>query len=278
MLEYNLSEIESFLNDDVGFGDITTIYQNIDFYAKIVFKAREDLILSSLDGVEMICKLNDLKLQSDFKNGDLVAKDSEFTIIYGEYKKLQKIIKSTQILLENACAIATKTKKYLNLIKDYNTHLYTTRKVIPFAKKMCLKAVLDAGANIHRFNLNDSLVFFKNHINAYSNYESFLNDLKRIKSLHCKGFLIVEADNFDEAKMLLNANIDCIQCDKFSLFDIKNIVKLKNEINKNCKILATGGINEKNIKDYASLGVDGIITSAPYFAKPCDIGAKIIKI
>ncbi|MBA4444578.1 hypothetical protein FHK94_02430 [Cylindrospermopsis raciborskii CS-506_D] len=36
-----------------------------------------------------------------------------------------------------------------------------------------------------------------------------------------------------------------------------------------------GGINLENVRNYASTGVDILVTSYPYFGKPADIGAKM---
>lgn len=40
-------------------------------------------------------------------------------------------------------------------------------------------------------------------------------------------------------------------------------------------ILAAGGINESNIQDYVETGIDAVVTTCVYYAKPIDIGCKI---
>nr|WP_294183562.1 hypothetical protein [uncultured Clostridium sp.] len=45
-------------------------------------------------------------------------------------------------------------------------------------------------------------------------------------------------------------------------------------MNPGMVILAAGGIDEKNIKDYVETGVDAIVTSCIYYARPIDIGCK----
>ncbi|WP_367112694.1 hypothetical protein [uncultured Clostridium sp.] len=62
---------------------------------------------------------------------------------------------------------------------------------------------------------------------------------------------------------------DKVPCDKLR----KNVSVLKN-INPGMVILAAGGIDEKNIKDYVETGVDAIVTSCIYYARPIDIGCK----
>ena len=40
-------------------------------------------------------------------------------------------------------------------------------------------------------------------------------------------------------------------------------------------LLAAGGINEKNISAYVKTGVDGVVTTSLYNAKPADVGVKL---
>lgn len=54
------------------------------------------------------------------------------------------------------------------------------------------------------------------------------------------------------------------------------MLDFRNNYFKNAKIVATGGINLENVKEYASC--DAIITSAMYNAKMADLGVKICKI
>ena len=49
-------------------------------------------------------------------------------------------------------------------------------------------------------------------------------------------------------------------------------------INPSIVILAAGGINESNIEEYAKIGVDAIVTTSVYHAKPIDIGCKITQL
>ena len=56
---------------------------------------------------------------------------------------------------------------------------------------------------------------------------------------------------------------------------VKNIVKERNSINPKMLILAAGGINKGNIKEYAASEADVIVSSAFFHALPLDIKAVI---
>ncbi|MCI6989361.1 MAG: hypothetical protein MR902_07365 [Campylobacter sp.] len=175
-----------------------------------------------------------------------------------------------------ACGIATTTNNMLNLLRDSNPNaqILTTRKTLPFAKKLCLKAVLDGGGQIHRLSLSDSVIFFDHHIKAGGGFEAFCKKIPLYKQTLIEKKIIAECENAKSAKMLLKAGIDGIQCDKFSLKELKEVYEYKNSNFKNTFVIAAGGINLSNIAEFGKF-CDAVVTSAPYHAKPSDLGVKI---
>ena len=148
-----------------------------------------------------------------------------------------------------------------------------TRKSFPFAKKFCVKAVLEGGGGIHRLGLSDSILFFKNHMKAYGSFDKFLSHLPEFKAKMAERKICIEAENLDEASKLLKAKCDVVQCDKFSPELIENVLSLRDEISPNTIILAAGGINLSNAKDYAN--ADAIVTSAMYSKGVADISTRL---
>ena len=90
--------------------------------------------------------------------------------------------------------------------------------------------------------------------------------------------IILETENMhDSLKALHYDFIDGLQLDKLSPDEIKSIVKERNKINPHILILAAGGINKDNIKEYAATYADVIVSSAFFHGKPLDIKAVIEK-
>jgi len=75
------------------------------------------------------------------------------------------------------------------------------------------------------------------------------------------------------AKKLVEIGVDVIQLDKVSVETTALIVEMAHE--NNIKVLSAGGINIENIEDYAKTSIDGVVTTAPYFAKGADIKVRI---
>ena len=56
---------------------------------------------------------------------------------------------------------------------------------------------------------------------------------------------------------------------------VAEVVRALNGHPKRPVLVATGGIDDRNIADYARAGVDVIVTSAPYTAPPLDVRVSI---
>ncbi|MCR4941801.1 MAG: ModD protein [Campylobacter sp.] len=271
------AEILNYINEDLPYFDLTTSLQDIDKNAVLSIFSRDEICVSGADIVAKIAKILNCKAEILIKDRNFAKANDTIVKIYGAYNDVHKAWKLCQILLEYTCQIATYTHKMQSLAKSVNQkcEILSTRKSFPFAKKICLNAVLHGGGGVHRLNLSDSVLFFKNHIKAYENYDEFLAQIPTFKAKAPERKIGVECENLDEFKKLLKADVDMIQCDKFSLELLSEAVNLRDRINSRCKIIASGGINAKNAKEYAATGIDAITTSAPYTQGLADISAKI---
>lgn len=272
-MKFTRYELENLIRDDIIYYDMTTQTQGIKGAARLEIYTREDIVISALDAAFEIARMFGCEPKSKYKNSDNAGAKSVIFEAEGEYENLHKIYKSIQILLEYSCAIATMANKMQNIAKSENSTILTTRKVFPFAKKLCLKAVLEGGAQVHRTGLDESVLFFANHIRNDGGFDEFYKKLPKYKKQNIEKKLIVEAENLDEAVRLLGL-CDCVQCDKFSIEDLEKAYRFKELKYPEKIILASGGIDIENLKNYAKFS-DGVVTSAPYQAKPINLGARI---
>lgn len=269
------AEILSYINEDIPYFDLTTSLQNIDKNALLEIYSRDEICVSCVDVAASIARLLSCKSQIFIQNGQICKAGDVIIKIYGDYESAHKVWKLAQVALEYASGIATYTKKMVNAAKCVNEkcEVLATRKSFPFAKKFCVKAVLEGGGGIHRLGLSDSILFFKNHMKAYGGFDKFLSHLPEFKAKMAERKICVEAENLDEANKLLKANCDVVQCDKFSPELIENVLSLRDEISPNTIILAAGGINLANVKEYAK--ADAIVTSAMYSKGVADISTRL---
>ena len=269
------AEIISYINEDVPYFDLTTSLQNIDKNALLEIYSRDEICVSCVDVAASVARLLGCESEIFVQNSQICKAGDVIIKIYGSYEDVHKAWKLAQVALEYASAIATYTNKMVNATKCVNEkcEVLATRKSFPFAKKFCVKAVLEGGGGIHRLGLSDSILFFKNHMKAYGSFDKFLSHLPEFKAKMAERKVCIEAENLDEANKLLKVNCDVVQCDKFSPELIENVLSLRDEISPNTIILAAGGINLSNAKEYAN--ADAIVTSAMYSKGVADISTRL---
>ena len=269
------AEILDYINEDLPYFDLTTSLQDIDKKASLEMYSRDEICVSCVDVAASIARLLGCESEIFVKNSQICKAGDVIINIYGSYEYVHKAWKLAQVALEYASAISTYTNKMSKAAKSVNEkcEVLATRKSFPFAKKFCVKAVLEGGGGMHRLGLSDSVLFFKNHIKAYASFDEFLSHLPEFKAKMVERKICVEAENLDEASKLLKARCDVVQCDKFSPELIQNVLALRDEISPNTMILAAGGVNLLNAKDYAN--ADAIVTSAMYSKGVADISARL---
>ena len=264
------------LFEDSGDFDLTTIGLGIGHKSgKMSFCAKHDMILSGAKEVQKI--MNELRIKHTFHlcDGDFVSKNSLILEVFSDAETLHKTWKISQNIFEYMSGIATYTSKIVQnarLAKPDIT-IATTRKNFPGAKKLMLQAVLDGGGSIHRLGLYDSILIFKQHL-EFLNDEELNSSFKNLKSKFIEKKIIVEVDNCVDALKFCELGADVLQCEKMNLEKLQECVTLKNRF-PSLLVSATGGIDIENAYEFAKTGVDFIVTSAPYHAKPADIKVEM---
>ncbi|TLT06913.1 ModD protein [Aliarcobacter thereius] len=278
MIRFTDEELLALLKDDLPYLDLTTFLQEKNsLEAKLDIFTRDDIMVSCSEESSRIAKLFDCEILSYIpskvraKKGDLVLS------IKGKYENLHKIWRTVQLILEYSSKIATYTANMKETIDSINKNcqLLTTRKTYPFAKKLCIKSILNGGANVHRLNLSETILFFPNHRVVYKDDFEFYNEIKTFKIKMPEKKIVIESSTFEDSKNLFEFGADVLQLDKMSIEDIRKVLKLRDEKYKDIKIICSGDINLNNAKDYASLNIDAIVTSSMYSCGMADFGSKI---
>ena len=277
----SIEEIDRFIKEDVPYIDLTSWSLGIrDQRGCISYFTRDESVVCGTEEVKMIFERFNIKPEQFVPSGADVKPGDELISGTGRGCDIHMAWKVGQNILEHCSGIATKTRQMVKLVKECNPHvsILTTRKGFPGAKALSVKAVMAGGAIPHRLGLSETVLIFKHHINYIGGFESLLSGIPALKSECCEKKILVETNDYNEAKKLCKAGVDGIQFDKISAADLKDIAeKLKNEFPQ-AVLLAAGGINEKNAAEYAQTNINGIVTTSLYTAKPVDIGVTIKKL
>ncbi|MVX65447.1 ModD protein [Clostridium chromiireducens] len=270
--------IDKFIKEDIPYIDLTTLILGIGHQiGTIQFFTREDAVLCGTEEVSKIFNKLNIELVKTKPSGALIKKGEVFLEGKGNAEDLHMAWKVSQNILDYSSGIATKMKKLVDKVSKINSnlHIITTRKVVPGSKELAIKAIIAGGGFPHRLGLSETILIFKQHLCFLGGIDELIKNLNSIKSKACEKKVIVEVESIDEAIKLCKNGIDGIQFDKVPPNDLKAYVDILKNINPSIIILASGGINENNIEEYAKTGVSAIVTTSVYHAKPIDIGCKI---
>jgi len=252
--------IQNALREDLGDGDhssLSCIPTTATGKARLLVK--DDGILAGVAFAQAVFKEVDPNLQIDVRiqDGSPVKYGDEAFYVTGSSQSILKAERLALNAMQRMSAIATKTRKFVDLLEGTKTQILDTRKTTP-GIRILEKWAVDIGGGVnHRFGLHDMIMLKDNHIDfaggvskAIQKTKIYLNDTGRDLKI------IVEARNLDEIKEILsNEGIYRILIDNFNYENTKKAVDL---IGNQCLTESSGGITLKTAKKYAACGVDFI--------------------
>lgn len=260
--------VKSALEEDIGFGDITTdfLVSENDFLSGSL-NTRESGVLCGCDIFKKVFSVlsDKVEIKFFFKDGDFVAAGDKIASISGPARFILTGERTALNYIQRLSGIATETKKYQNQInslgKDYPAQIVDTRKTTPNFRLFEKYAVKTGGGSLHRFNLSDCAMIKDNHIQLAGSITNAVNKLRKHISHAHK--IEVECDTLEQVQEALNCGADIIMLDNMTIEQMKTACQL---INKRAVIEASGNVNLETVKEIASTGVD-IISSSAIVAK-----------
>jgi molybdenum transport protein len=200
----------------------------------------------------------------------------------GRAGDLHRAGKTAQILLELASGIATRAAAIVTAARSANPRIAVacTRKHMPGTKQIALKAIMAGGAVPHRLGLSDSVLVFADHRvflvggAVHSNaagQAALANAFQRLRTHAPERRLGAEAESEAEALALADAGADVVQIDKATPEAVARLAAAFRSRSPRPLLAAAGGINVANAAAFAAAGADLLVTSAPYYAPPCDV-------
>lgn len=278
MAYLSINEIEQLIKEDVPYIDLTSWTLGIrEQLGRITYFTREEAIVCGTEEVCKVFKQLGIELEGMIPSGELIKPGDSLISGTGRGADLHMAWKVGQNILDSCSGIATRTKAMVDHVKAISPHVavLTTRKGFPGTKVLTTKAILAGGAMPHRLGLSETILIFKQHMNFIGGFEGLLEKIPEIKAESCEKKVIVEATELEKALRLCQAGADGIQFDKLTVPELEKVVSVLRKEFPQVTILAAGGINQNNCADYAGTGIDGIVTTSLYRAKPIDIGVKI---
>jgi nicotinate-nucleotide pyrophosphorylase (carboxylating) len=252
-------KIREFLNEDIGFGDITSsTLINPDQRAKARLYYREDGVVAGLEEAYMVFEALGCDIATHVSDGEVVdpgrtlmeIEGSASAILSGERTALNIIGRMGGIAtaVAEAQRIASKTSPTVRVA--------ATRKTMPGLRKLDKKAVTLGGGDTHRLRLDDCVLIKDNHLELLPSITEAVHKARERVSFTKK--IEVEVKSLDEAAEAAEAGADIIMFDNMSPEEIRISLDALNErdLREGRLFEASGGITHKNLADYVGSGVD----------------------
>lgn len=256
--------VKSALEEDIGFGDITTDFlaEDNDFLVGSL-NTRSEGVLCGCDVFKMVYKVlsEKVEIKFHFKDGDLIKAGDKIADISGPARFLLIGERTALNYIQRLSGIATETKKYQDAIGNYSAKIVDTRKTTPNFRMFEKYAVKTGGGALHRFNLSDCAMIKDNHIKLAGSITNAVTKLR--KNISHAHQIEVECDTLEQVKEALECKADIIMLDNMTIDQMKSACEL---INKQAIIEASGNVNLDTVNKIASVGVD-IISSSAIVAK-----------
>jgi molybdenum transport protein len=278
MLYFTDSEIDQLISEDLPYYDLTSHSVKLGSkVARISYATRHETVICGTEEVIKIFEKFRISPTLLSVSGEFIDTGIKFLEGEGLATNIHAIWRITSNLLEFSSGIATRMRAILELAHEVNPEIsiVTTRKSIPFTKKISLKAIQAGGGNVHRLGLSDTVFIFDQHIKFLGGLDNLIQKFPEIGKRAAGRSITVEVKNASDALKICSARLDGLQLDMIPAEELKKLIPELRRKNASLRISATGNITEENIKDYASTGVDIIVTSSPYFGKPASIQVNI---
>ena len=264
------------LQEDAPWGDITSeslIPADAQLTAKLV--AREPGVLSGVDVFSAAMTLTDpaTEVQPVLADGARFEQGAVLATVAGAARSVLTAERVALNFLQRMSGIATMTAQFVAAVEGTQARIVDTRKTTPGLRLFERYAVRCGGGHNHRFSLSDAVLAKDNHLavltrNGERDLTGALREVRR--RLPHTTHLEVEVDRPDQIAAVLDAGVDTVMLDNFTLDQMRAAVE---QIGGRTLVEASGSVKLDAVRAIAETGVDIISVGAlTHSARALDLG------
>ncbi len=256
--EYIRENVRLALAEDIGSGDISARLIDKTAPLSMDLLVREDAVLCGcawFDETFIQCDSN-ARIEWVAGDGDRVSAGSVLCAISGPARALLSAERTALNFLQTLSGTATTTSDYASRIQHTACRILDTRKTIPQLRRAQKYAVKCGGGSNHRIGLFDAYLIKENHLAASGGIRAAVD---RGRDLSPDHLLEVEVENLDQLQQAIDAKVDRVLLDNFSIDELRQAVTINN---KAVQLEASGNVTEQLIIEIAETGVDFISIGA----------------
>ncbi len=266
-----LRHIRTFLQEDIGRGDVTTasvVPAGTKAHGWIV--AREPLVVAGLEVARLVFLELDpgLDVSTTLADGAKVDAGGRLLQVAGNAAPILSGERLALNLLQRMSGVASLTRRYVEAIAGTGASVSDTRKTTPGLRAFEKHAVRVGGGRNHRMGLFDAILIKDNHVAAAGGVAAALRAARAGNSRSLP--IQIEVDSLDQLREVLPLGVEAVLLDNMSPATVESAVRLirARPGGSACWIEASGGITLQNIRQYAEKGVDTISVGALTHSAP----------
>ena len=268
--------IELALAEDIGSGDITSLYFIPEERRACAFVAvRKDGVVSGVGLAARVFSTVDPSLAVEIliSDGSRVAAGALLIRVEGSARSILTAERTALNFLQHLSGVATLTARYVEQVKGTRSRILDTRKTTPAYRLLEKQAVLDGGGTNHRLGLYDRAMVKDNHLVAEGGLKAIQAAIDQLKSDKPGVEMELEADSLEQVRAFLAMDgVDFILLDNMSLEELRAAVEMRGERGKP-QLEASGGVTLETLCKIAETGVDFISVGALTHSAPAlDVG------
>jgi nicotinate-nucleotide pyrophosphorylase (carboxylating) len=250
--------------EDLGSGDVTAKLVPAQQRAQAFVISREAAVICGRPWVDAVFRSIDPAIEIDWliDEASSVVADQRLFSLRGAARALLTGERTALNFLQTLSGTATAVRRYVDAIAGTGANIVDTRKTLPGLRTAQKYAVVCGGGINHRIGLYDGILIKENHIAAAGGIRQAITNAR---ALQANVPLMTEAENLDEARAALNADVDLLLVDDFALPELREAVKLTRAHRASggkTLIEYSGGTSLDNVRSLAETGVDRISVGA----------------
>jgi nicotinate-nucleotide pyrophosphorylase (carboxylating) len=255
---YVAASVAAALAEDVGSGDLTAQLIPAAGNARATVITREDAVLCGTAWFDEVFRQVDPRVRVTWsaRDGERVRADQQLCALEGPARSLLTGERTALNFLQMLSATATVTRKHVDAVAATKCRILDTRKTIPGLRVAQKYAVRCGGGTNHRIGLFDAILVKENHIAAAG---SIANAVSAARRLDAKVLLEVEVESLAQLREALDAGVDRILLDNFSLDAMREAVQIaRQHASSRTELEASGNMSLETLRAVADTGVDFI--------------------
>ncbi len=269
--------IELALTEDIGDGDVTSLYfVPEDRRGRAFVIVRKEGVVSGVEVAARVFSAVDpaLDVEIFIADGSRVAEGALLIRVEGSARSILTAERTALNFLQHLSGIATLTATYVDLIRSTSTRILDTRKTTPGHRTLEKQAVVHGGGTNHRMGLYDRAMVKDNHLVAEGGLPALQAAIQRLKADKPGVEIEIEADNLEQVHEFLTLEgVDYLLLDNMNEDELRAAVAARGSKRLKPRLEASGGVTFDTLPSIAATGVDFISVGALTHSAPAlDIG------